>query len=54
MFRFFLFKLDVIERQLAYVLQNRTCSAFNRAQYWDERVKIMEWYSAKVKSWLDN
>ncbi|MCQ1094722.1 tyrosine-type recombinase/integrase [Acinetobacter baumannii] len=49
-----LFNPDAIERQLAHVPQNRIRSAYNRAQYWDERVRLMEWYGAKVKSWLDN
>ena len=44
---------DAIERQLAHVPQNRIRSAYNRAQYWDERVKIMEWYGEKVKEWLN-
>ncbi|WP_202740244.1 tyrosine-type recombinase/integrase [Acinetobacter sp. 'aerobic (ED)'] len=48
-----LFNPDAIERQLAHVPQNRIRSAYNRAQYWDERVKIMGWYGAKVKLWLD-
>ena len=42
-----------IERQLAHVPQDRIRSAYNRAQYWDERVKIMDWYSDKVKSWMN-
>lgn len=46
-----LFNPDAIERQLAHVPQNRIRSAYNRAQYWDERVKIMEWYGEKVKEW---
>ncbi|MEB8380494.1 tyrosine-type recombinase/integrase [Acinetobacter junii] len=49
-----LFNPDAIERQLAHVPQNRIRSAYNRAQYWDERVKIMEWYAEKVKFWLDH
>ncbi|MEG0343041.1 MAG: tyrosine-type recombinase/integrase [Acinetobacter sp.] len=48
-----LFNFDAIERQLAHVPQNRIRSAYNRAQYWDERVKMMEWYSDKVKSWIN-
>ncbi|HAV4200393.1 tyrosine-type recombinase/integrase [Acinetobacter baumannii] len=48
-----LFNPDAIERQLAHVPQNRIRSAYNRAQYWDERVKIMEWYGQKVKGWLN-
>ncbi|WP_335953686.1 tyrosine-type recombinase/integrase [Acinetobacter higginsii] len=47
-----LFNPDAIERQLAHVPQNRIRSAYNRAQYWDERVKIMEWYGDQVISWL--
>ncbi|MCH7315541.1 tyrosine-type recombinase/integrase [Acinetobacter sp. ANC 3882] len=47
-----LFNPDAIERQLAHVPQNRIRSAYNRAQYWDERVKIMEWYGEYVKSWF--
>lgn len=48
-----LFNFDVIERQLAHVPQNRIRSAYNRAQYWDERVKMMNWYSDQVKLWLN-
>ncbi len=47
-----LFNPDAIERQLAHVPQNRIRSAYNRAQYWDERVKIIEWYGEQVKNWL--
>lgn len=47
-----LFNYDAIERQLAHVPQNRIRSAYNRAQYWDERVKIMNWYEAKVREWM--
>jgi len=47
-----LFNPDAIERQLAHVPQNRIRSAYNRAQYWEERVKIMEWYGMQVESWL--
>ncbi|MGA6136437.1 tyrosine-type recombinase/integrase [Acinetobacter dispersus] len=47
-----LFNSDAIERQLAHVPQNRIRSAYNRAQYWDERVKIMEWYEGRIREWL--
>lgn len=47
-----LFNPDAIERQLAHVPQNRIRSAYNRAQYWDERVKIMEWYGEQVVGWI--
>jgi len=46
-----LFNSDAIERQFAHVPQNRIRSAYNRAQYWDERVRIMEWYGTLVKTW---
>ncbi|ATO18468.1 integrase [Acinetobacter sp. LoGeW2-3] len=49
-----LFNPDAIERQLAHVPQNRIRAAYNRAQYWDERVKIMEWYSLKTLDWNNN
>ena len=48
-----LFNPDAIERQLAHVPQNRIRSAYNRAQYWDERVRLMEWYEGEVKDWLN-
>lgn len=47
-----LFNPDAIERQLAHVPQNRIRSAYNRAQYWDERVRLMEWYGEQVKGWM--
>ncbi|OTG63039.1 integrase [Acinetobacter sp. ANC 3903] len=47
-----LFNPDAIERQLAHVPQNRIRSAYNRAQYWDDRVRLMEWYGEQVKGWL--
>ena len=48
-----LFNPDAIERQLAHVPQNRIRSAYNRAQYWDERVRLMEWYGEQVKIWIE-
>lgn len=47
-----LFNSDAIERQLAHVPQDRIRAAYNRAMYWDERVKIMDWYEKIVKGWL--
>lgn len=47
-----LFNPDAIERQLAHVPQNRIRSAYNRAQYWGERVRIMEWYGEQVEGWM--
>ena len=47
-----LFNPDAIERQLAHVPQNRIRLAYNRAQYWGERVRIMEWYGEQVEGWM--
>ena len=47
-----LFNPDAIERQFAHVPQNRICSAYNRIQYWDEWVKVIDWYGEQVKGWM--
>ena len=47
-----LFNPDAIECQLAHVPQNRIRSAYNRAQYWDERVRLMQWYGEQVEGWM--
>lgn len=47
-----LFNPDAIERQLAHVPQNRIRSTYNRAQYWDERVRLMQWYGEQVRGWM--
>jgi integrase len=36
---------DVIERQLAHAPRNRVRATYNRAQYWPERVQLMQWYA---------
>ena len=36
---------DAIEAQLAHVQGDKVRAAYNRAQYWDERVKMMQHYS---------
>ena len=48
----YLFNPNLIEHQLTCVPQNRIRSAYNRTQYWDERVKMMEWYGEWVKEWI--
>lgn len=45
-----LFNADAIERQLVHVPQNRIRSAYNRAQYWEERLRIMEWYGHQIET----
>lgn len=39
------FTSDVIERQLAHVERNRVRAAYNRAEYLDERTRMMQWYA---------
>ncbi len=34
----------LLNASLLHVPQNRIRSAYNRAQYWDEWVRLMEWY----------
>ncbi|AAV81492.1 tyrosine-type recombinase/integrase [Idiomarina loihiensis] len=39
------FRSDAIERQLAHVEQNKVKDAYShKAEYWDERVEMMEWW----------
>jgi integrase len=38
---------DAIEAQLAHVESNKIRKAYARAEYWDERVKMMAWWSGK-------
>lgn len=40
---------DVIEAQLAHVPADRVRSIYNRSKYWDERVKLMNWWAAELK-----
>lgn len=39
------FKKDVIERQLAHKETDAVRAAYNRAEYLDERIKLMDWWS---------
>jgi integrase len=38
---------DAIERQLAHVDGDSVRRAYARAEFWDERVKMMSWWSEK-------
>jgi integrase len=42
------FHPDVIERALAHQDGNAVRAAYNRTQYWDERVRMMQWWSDKI------
>lgn len=39
------FSSEIIERALGHVDQNAVRKAYNRATYWDERVKLAQWYA---------
>ncbi|MGX7874376.1 tyrosine-type recombinase/integrase [Mesorhizobium sp. ORM6] len=39
---------DAIERQLAHVHGDKVRSAYNRSEYWAERVKMMHWWSDQL------
>ena len=39
------YRVDVIERQLAHGERNKVRAAYNRSQYLQERVDMMQWYS---------
>lgn len=43
------FSADVIERQLAHKERNEVRAAYNRAEYLEERIELMNWYSDWVK-----
>ena len=36
---------DAIEAQLAHIEANSVRKAYARAEYWDERVKMMAWWA---------
>ena len=46
------FRYDVIEYQIAHVPKDKIRGIYNRAEYWAERVEMMEWYAEEVDSWL--
>ena len=44
------FHPDAIERALAHQDSNAVRAVYNRTQYWDERVRMMQWWSDKLDS----
>ena len=44
-----LFNSDAIERQLSHLDNNKVRGAYNRAEYLDERHRIMNWYSQYLR-----
>jgi integrase len=41
---------DAIERQLAHVDSNKIRGAYNRSEFWDERVKMMTWWADRCEA----
>lgn len=48
-----LFNPDAIERQLHHKERNNSRAAYNRAEYLDERTKMMQWWADKVDALVD-
>ncbi|MDP3553076.1 integrase arm-type DNA-binding domain-containing protein [Methylocystis sp.] len=42
-----LWSVDAVERQLAHVESNNVRRAYARADYWDERVRMMAWWAKR-------
>lgn len=43
-----LFNADIIEAQLAHQDRNKVRRIYNRAEYWDERVRMMQWWADEI------
>jgi integrase len=43
-----LWNSDAIERQLAHVDQDSVRRAYARADFWDERVRMMAWWADRL------
>lgn len=39
------FKPDAVEAQLAHLDSSRVLRVYNRATYWEERVRMMQWWA---------
>lgn len=44
---------DAIEAELAHVGADEIRRAYHRAAYWDERVKMAQWWANKVYRWIE-
>lgn len=49
-----LWHADAIERQLAHVDSDSVRRAYARADYWDERVRMMDWWAEKCQQLQSN
>tara|TARA_R110002020_G_scaffold126738_4_gene284601 strand:- start:10802 stop:12046 length:1245 start_codon:yes stop_codon:yes gene_type:complete len=45
---------DAIEAELAHVGADEVRKAYHRALYWDERVKMAEWWAEETRLWREN
>ena len=45
-----LWNFDAIERALAHRDTDSVRSAYNRGEYWEERVRMMDWWSEKIEN----
>jgi integrase len=43
---------DAIEAELGHIGSNEVRRAYHRAQYWDERVKMADWWADQLRSML--
>jgi integrase len=43
-----LWNADAIEAELTHVSGNEVRRAYHRAAYWDERVKMADWWAAQI------
>jgi integrase len=39
---------DAVERELSHEEGNKVRRAYHRAEYWDERVRMMDWWAGKI------
>ncbi|MDP2359008.1 MAG: tyrosine-type recombinase/integrase [Beijerinckiaceae bacterium] len=47
------FSSDAIERQLAHQEEDETRAAYNHAEFWDERVRMMRWWGVYLEQLRD-
>ncbi len=45
------FRSLVIERQLAHLDKNESRRVYNAAEYWTERVEMMQWWADQLDQW---
>jgi integrase len=48
-----LWSVDAIERQLAHIEANSVRRAYARADFWEERVKMMQWWADKCEELMN-